>query len=389
MFCSWGGGGGSQRVLILRLRYGGPFMAWCFVRAWGVAKQGINLLFNQKRKLGLQSIKRLKIDRIVAENSIMVSISPFKILLNNLNSELDQRNLESLVHVCWELIPGGQRERITSGWEVFSVLLRQSAIGEEPRKMAFLLGIIKELRPKRRDLVGMVKRYIEEHYEQPEEILTDFESSSDGYIVIPRSPTPTSFHDCCSVRCGCFNCSCTPCCSGFCCFVIIAIFFIFLAIAATLLWYVFPRFRKLFNSNDDLRVAGPVIIAGLLALAVCCISFGIYIKRRNRQPNYSELRSDIDSRSVNTPSDSVRTGYVTKIDRRGSNACSCYSGRITDMTASSSFNSLWSARTPWPRTDAVVVTDGCNRQDNEFTQEIEPKEEDNDDELRWVPVKSQ
>ena len=318
----------------------------------------------------------------------MVSISPFKILLNNLNGELDQRNLESLVHVCGELIPGGQRERITSGWEVFSILLRQSANGEEPRKMTFLLGIIKELRPKRRDLVGMVKRYIEKHYEQPEEILTDFESSSDGYIVIPRSPTPTSFHDCCSVRCGCFNCSCTPCCSGFCCFVIIAVFFIFLAIAATLLWYVFPRFRKLFNSNDDLRVAGPVIIAGLLALAACCISFGIYIKRRNRQLNYSELRSDIDSRSVNASSDSVRTGYVTKIDRRGSNACSCHSGRITDMTASSSFNSLWSARTPWPRTDAVLVTDGCNRQDNEFTQEIEPEEEDNDDELLWVPEKS-
>ena len=319
----------------------------------------------------------------------MVSITPFKILLNNLNSEQDQRNLESLVHVCGELIPSGQRERITSGLEVFSVLLRQSANGEEPRKMTFLLGIIKELRPKRRDLVGMVKRYIEEHYEQPEEILTDFESSSDGYIVIPRSPTPTSFHDCCSVRCGCFNCSCTPCCSGFCCFVIIAVFFIFLAIGAALLWYVFPRFRKLFNSNDDLRVAGPVIIAGLLALAVCCISFGIYIKRRNRQLSYSELRSDIDSRSVKAPSDSVLTGYVTKIDRRGSNACSCNSGRITDMTASSSFNSLWSARTPWPRTDAVVVIDGCNRQDNEFTQEIEPEEEDNDDELRWVPVESQ
>ena len=164
-----------------------------------------------------------------------------------------------------------------------------------------------------------------------------------------------------------------------------------MAIAATLLWYVFPRFRKLVNSNDDLRVAGPVIIAGLLALAACCISFGIYIKRRNRQLvqlNYSELRSDIDSRSVNAPSDSVRSGYVTKIDRRGSNACSCNSGRITDMTASSSFNSLWSARTPWPRTDAVVVTDGCNRQDNEFTQEIEPEEEDNDDELLWVPVES-
>ena len=39
-------------------------------------------------------------------------------------------------------------------------------------------------------------------------------------------------------------------------------------------------------------------------------------------------------------------------------------------------------------TDAVVVTDGCNQQDNEFTQEIEPEQEDNDDELLWVPVQS-
>ena len=155
----------SQGEILKGLRYGGPFMARCFVRG-GFAKGIHKFAFQLKaevRLTQLQSIKRVKIDWM------------------SLKIQLDQRNLESLVHVCGELIPGGQRERITSGWEVFSILLRQNAIGEEPRKMAFLLGIIKELRPKRRDLVGMVKRYIEEHYEQPEEILTDFESSSDGY----------------------------------------------------------------------------------------------------------------------------------------------------------------------------------------------------------------
>ena len=80
MFCSWGGGGGG----------------WV---AKGIRKFAFQLKA-EVRFTQLQSIKRLKIDRIVAENSIMVSISPFKILLNNLNSELDQRNLESLVHVC-------------------------------------------------------------------------------------------------------------------------------------------------------------------------------------------------------------------------------------------------------------------------------------------------
>ena len=84
MFCSWGGGGVAK----------------------GIRKFAFQLKA-EVRFTQLQSIKRLKIDRIVAENSIMVSISPFKILLNNLNGELDQRNLESLVHVCGELIPGG------------------------------------------------------------------------------------------------------------------------------------------------------------------------------------------------------------------------------------------------------------------------------------------
>ena len=100
MFCSWGGGGGGAKGIDIEVEIWRAFYGMMFRSCMGVAKQGINLLFNQKRKLGLQSIKRLKIDRIVAENSIMVSISPFKILLNNLNSELDQRNLESLVHVC-------------------------------------------------------------------------------------------------------------------------------------------------------------------------------------------------------------------------------------------------------------------------------------------------
>ena len=149
----------------------------------------------------------------------MASISPFNILLNNLSSDLSKLNLHNLVNVCGELISEVERERISSGWDVFKILIRRDAIGEEPRRIAFLLRIIKELRPKRRDLVSMVKKYIEDNYDQPQEILDDFESSSDEYTIIQRSPRPVSREDCCiNIRCGCCSCNlrCDHCCSWFC-----------------------------------------------------------------------------------------------------------------------------------------------------------------------------
>ena len=123
-------------------------------------------------------------------------------------------NLQSLVDVCGEeFISEPERERILKDpeygrREVFKILRRRNAIGDAPGKMAFLLRIIKELRPKRPDLVNMVKTYIEDHYEEPPEILNDFEFSSDDYVIIPR-PSSTipevdcCGKDCCNVRCGC------------------------------------------------------------------------------------------------------------------------------------------------------------------------------------------
>ena len=146
----------------------------------------------------------------------MASISPFNILLNNLSSDLSKLNLHNLVNVCGELISEVERERISSGWDVFNILIRRNAIGEEPRRIAFLLRIIKELRPKRRDLVSMVKNFIEDNYDQPQEILDDFESSSDDYRIIQRSPRPVSGEDCCiNIRCGCCSCNlrCNHCCT--------------------------------------------------------------------------------------------------------------------------------------------------------------------------------
>lgn len=276
----------------------------------------------------------------------MVSkISEFNILLNNLSNELDQANLRSLMHVCRELIPAGQRETIRSGLDVFSILLQRNVIGEDPRKMAFLLGIIKEVRPKRRDLVSMAKRHIKHNYEAPEEILDDVDSSSDGY-VISRCSTPIVMDhaECCAARCCCLNCSCNPCCSAFSCCLTLTVSFSFLVVMASVFWYTrhFPSVYNYLHSKDDLKGAGPVVIGILAFFTICSVLSVIYIgvkKGRNNIP-YSNLPSINDARSTEVvpgsryaASDSTRTsysGYIKKIDRSSRRRdYSCSSGGIT------------------------------------------------------------
>lgn len=158
-------------------------------------------------------------------------IDPFRLLLNQLSGELRQDNLQSLVHVCGEHIPGGQREQISCGWDLFSLLRQQNMIGGEPRQIAFLLSIIQEMKPGRKDLVDIVKGYIECTYEESEKqmILNDVEST-------PKSPSrrlpssPPASAECCNVRCGCFSCNCDPCCGGSCCCLIVAILMIFFGV---------------------------------------------------------------------------------------------------------------------------------------------------------------
>lgn len=135
-------------------------------------------------------------------------IAPFRILLNKIHSELNRGNLESLINMCGDFISGGQRENIKSGWELFNILSHQNKIGEEPKQLKFLLTIIRELRPTRKDLVSLVERHIRKHCEKPETVLDDRESSWDGRFTTPRPSTAVLVDDPYAIRCGCINCNC-------------------------------------------------------------------------------------------------------------------------------------------------------------------------------------
>ena len=293
-------------------------------------------------------------------------IRPFNLLLNRVSNHLDQDNLRSLIQICEDYIPGAQRDKINNGLEFFRILSHQNKIGEEREQMKFLLKIIREMRPERKDLVKKVERYIQENYEQPETILEDLETSSEvdpsSRPGTPPAPSPFVDPECCSVRCGCFDCNCHPCCGRCCCCVILAISCTFFAVIAALVWYsnLFPHVVQDYLQKRDLNRAGPVVIGILGFIAVCCVLCGVYLHRSRLVhavlPSVNEARNirNILRDRTYAASDSTLAScatYDSQIDRSRRYETPS-SGHVT---ASNSIDSI--CTTP-------PVTDGCSQEES-------------------------
>lgn len=316
-------------------------------------------------------------------------LNPFQILLNDLNHELKEKDLQSLIHICGERIPGAQKERITSGWELFSILRQQNFIGSEPETIVNLLEIIQALRPKRKDLVHKVKQHIQRHCNDPETILKDFESSSDSnpplQFPLSRSSTPSPAEDCCRLRCCGFACNYNPCCDTCCCCVILAVLFLFLTIAAILAWYTsIPKVKKYLTRDPDREHTGPYVVSCLGFLAACSVACVIYIKRCKPRNNlaYAVLPSNFYETTSNRAtyassecthtSNPISQGRTIERPRR----CSCSSGRYTQYTASSSLPSRDLSHILRPPDEDDAVPDGPQQEDYPefFTQDVGQEE---------------
>ena len=316
-----------------------------------------------------------------------LDLNKFQLLLNSLSNELSERNLQSLIHICGELIPGAQQDNLRNGLQVFTILRHQNAIGESPEKLKNLLKLMTELRPRRGDLVSKVKRYIERNCEGAETILNDFESSGEFSFGSSRPPTPTLVDDPypgCLFRTGCFNCSCTRCfCNCCCCCAFLAIFFLLLAGGSALVWYAVPGMDKIRN-NHAYDSLGPIVIIalGLLAVFFFALSVGYHYFRRHRGEARYPLLSDVDDRTSNQAVHD--NSYAASVGTRTSCATfprkmyrSTSSGR---MTASSSFASTFNSYpVPIASVPSDLGTDGGLRQHNVFLSEYEEDHENKEE----------
>ena len=312
-----------------------------------------------------------------------MALSKFQLLLNNLSNELTEKNLHSLIHICG--IPGGQRDNIKNGWQVFTILLHQDAIGDRPDQLKFLLQIMRQLRPRRRDLVSMVKLHIEQNYEEAETILNDVEFSGEFSFPSSRPPTPILVDDRysgCLVRAGCFNCSCARCCcSCCCCCAFLAVFFLLLTVTSALVWYT-HIFEEVQGYRKKNKYVGPLVtfVFGFTAVSFFLMSVGYYCFQRHCGPNSHTFLSDVDDRTSNQAIHD--NSYAASADTRTSCRTSprkmyrsTSSGR---MTASSSLASTFNSyRTPIPPSN--LETNGSLRQHGmfitEYDEDRESKEE--------------
>ena len=283
-------------------------------------------------------------------------LNPFQLLLNNLSDELHERNLHSLIHVCGDHIPGAQRERITTGWDAFTILRQRNVIGSEPEKVKNLLAIIKELRPKRKDLVLKIKRHIQDNYEEPNLILKDLESSSDSRPLfrVPSTSPHIPREDCCRIHCSGLACSCNPCCDACCCCAILALLFTLLALVTLMAWWLGGH-----NLHPNIKHEAVLSVVGFFGfLAVCSVISVIYIRycRPTDQPNYTVLPISRDIRTnlaSFATSDSSRTSYNSMGERH---ECSC--SQSGQNTASGSLTSRASSVPSYPLLPDDIVPNG-------------------------------
>ena len=315
-----------------------------------------------------------------------MALSKFQLLLNNLSNELNERNLQSLIHICGDLIPGGQRDNIRNGWQVFTILLHRDAIGDSPQKLQLLLQIVRELKPKRKDLVSMVKRYIEENYEEAEIILNDIESSGEFSFQSSRPPTPTLVEDSgCLFRTSCFNCSCTRCCCNCCCCcAFLAVFFILLTVTSVLICHtkmIFPE-EKERKDHCEAHHAGQIVttVFGFAAVLFFTLSVGCYCFQRHRGAASHTLLSDVDDTTSNQAVH--ESSYAASVGTRtscGTFPRKMYRATSTGrMTASSSFASGTSY--PAPIHPSNLEANGSLRQHNMFITESDKDRESREEE---------
>ena len=311
-----------------------------------------------------------------------MALSKFQLLLNNLSNELNERNLQSLIHICGDLIPGGQRDNIRNGWQVFTILLHQDEIGDTPEKLQLLLQIVRELKPKRKDLVSMVKRYIEENCEEAETILNKFEWSGKFSVRSWRPPTPILVDDRysgCLFRTGCFNCSCTRCyCNCCCCCVFLAVFFLLLTVTSALVCYTDMLSTEAKEYCKTHHNFGRIVtfVFGFAAVFFFTLSVGCYCFQRHCGAASHTLLSDVDDRTSNQAAH--EDSYAASVGTRtscGTFPRKTYPSTSTGrMTASSSFASGTSYPAP------IHPSNGSLRQHNMFNTEYEDNRESREEE---------
>jgi hypothetical protein len=192
-------------------------------------------------------------------------MSPFLLLLNEISCELTEQNLQSLIHIYG--VPGGIKKQINDGLALFGYMITQDYISRE--KIRNLRKLIRQLRPRRKDLVRLVDNYIKK---EQLDISGSLEQSHENKRPVTIDDETTTS---CNIDCAYFdlNCLCRRVPS---CYTPIIVLLLIAIIVTVVFWYAdVPKISKSIKSNSDLKSAGMYILMAEILTLLFVIGFRV------------------------------------------------------------------------------------------------------------------
>lgn len=222
----------------------------------------------------------------------------FRILLNRISGRLNEHEIRSLVHLCD--VPEGLRAGLKDGISLFDNLIKRDVINEH--KLGKLKLVLKNLSPKRRDLVREIENFengIPTGDNASSTLNSDVSSTLNSDVSLPFTITPVSRSDmketrkketrketCCTIDCPCMVMSCYKYGGKIrWSYVVLSTFFLVCFLIVALLWYAdVPKVNEAITSDEHVKKAGPFVLLAIVVLFLACLFLMCYVKkRRDRQ----------------------------------------------------------------------------------------------------------
>ena len=236
----------------------------------------------------------------------------FWVLLTRISAQLSEHEVRCLVHMC--NIPECQRAAMKDGISLFDILKKRDFINEH--KLDSLKNLLRNLSPKRRDLVRLIEKFENGTQDDASSTLTSVVSVTSSITPnVGSSDVNTS--PCCTLKCPCMLISCYKCrCKTHWSYVLATAFFVTCFLFIALFWYAdVPKVSAAIKSDEHVRKSGPYVLCAIIVLFLASLLSICYIKkRRNRRSKYAlsagnqNGMQEVREESVSKSRDTKRAG---------------------------------------------------------------------------------
>ena len=165
------------------------------------------------------------------------------------------------------------------GISLFDNLMKRDCINEH--KLDSLKNMLRNLSPKRRDLITLIEKFENGTQDDAASTLTSVVSVTSSITPGVRS-SDVNTSACCTLKCPCMLISCYKCrCKTHWSYILATVFFVTCFLFIALSWYAdVPKVSAAIKSDEHVRKSGPLILCAIIVLFLACLLLICHIKKR-------------------------------------------------------------------------------------------------------------